>query len=105
MICGMPVFSTDCKTGPRELIAPDTKDIENYPHQTNCGILFPAFNGEQIEADATILEEEQLWIDTLDKYIDNPELFGNIGENAQKRMEEFDKENVKQMWIETLNTV
>jgi len=65
MMCGMPVFSTDCTTGPRELIAPNQS--------------------------------------TLDKYIDNTQLFGNIGENAQKRMEEFDKENVKRMWVELLN--
>lgn len=102
MICAMPVFSTDCTTGPRELIAPN-KDIENYPLQTENGVLFPAFSGEKTAADAPILEEEQLWANTLHQYIDNTQLFGNIGQNAQKRMEEFDKENVKRMWIEILN--
>ncbi len=103
MICGSPVFSTDCTTGPRELIAPNEKDISNYPLQTDYGVLFPAFSGEKIAFDTPILPEEQQWIDTLNQYLQDTESFKNMSKNAQERMKEFDQENVKKMWVETLN--
>jgi len=104
MICGSTVFSTDCTTGPRELIAPDTDtnaSIE-YPFHTPYGVLFPAFDGKIIDADEPLLEAEKLWIDSIAAYTKQPETIDKKGENAKSRMKEFDKEEVKNAWIKLL---
>ncbi len=105
MICGSTIFSTDCTTGPRELIAPDTAinaSIDQYPLHTPYGVLFPAFEREIIAADAPILDAEKLWVDSIIQYTKQPEAFEQMGKNAQKRMKEFDKEEVKKAWIKLL---
>ena|GEM_PF-828417 len=102
MICGIPALSTDCKAGPRELIAPGVETINDYPLETDLGVLFPAFDGEIIDADAPIIVEEQLWIDQLEKYISMPEWRANVSEKARQQMRIYNKDNVKKNWMSLL---
>ncbi len=102
MICACTVMSTDCETGPRELIAPNIHHIENYPLRTDYGVLFPNFNGEKIPPKTPILPEEQLWVNTIKAYAEDKTIFGNMGEQAKERMREYDKNEVRQMWINIL---
>lgn len=102
MICACTVMSTDCETGPRELIAPNIHHIENYPLHTDYGILFPNFNGKKIPPELPILPEEQLWVDTIKTYAKDTTIFEGMGKNAKERMGEYDKNEVRQMWINIL---
>ena len=53
MACGLPVISTDCKSGPREILAPGTDLISETEENLFCkyGILIP-LNNPQAMADA-----------------------------------------------------
>lgn len=64
MICGLPVISTDCKSGPREILSPisDIKiQLKDSIEYSEYGILIPVHNKKRMqEAIIKILSDEEL---------------------------------------------
>jgi len=93
MICSTPVISTDCISGPREILAPNT-DI-NFQLQENIefaknGILYPVDDEKSLANAITILmtnEEKQ------QEYI----------ENSLLKSREFSLEKIIGKYKEVLN--
>ncbi len=92
LACGLPIVSTDCKSGPREILAPNsdflkqTKDIEIAEH----GILTPIKNIKKMsEAMQRILNNEQLRYNYIQK--------------APIRTKEFDVEKIIKEWEKVLD--
>lgn len=59
---GTPVISTDCKSGPREILAPDTEHIKQC-HQISFeqfGVLVPVKHPEKIDARTVSFEEDEM---------------------------------------------
>ena len=89
---GLPVVSTDCKWGPREVLEPSLtyQDEIRYPYNGEYGILLPLFTDESSFRiwEATLLELSS----------DNLRL-----EYYRKKLEtgcrRFDQEEIKQRWI------
>jgi len=103
MICGAAVVTTDCPTGPREMLAPDTSTpatpIRNA-EQAEYGVLMPMLT----EAD-TLSADEQVWVETLDKLLSNPAERQRLGQLAQQRMKDFTHEKIFQRWAEVIEEV
>lgn len=79
MACGIPVISTDCPSGPNEIIT-NGKD----------GILVP-------------VEDENLFADAMYNLLTNEDLRRKLYENAMKRVEDFRTEKIVKEYEELFN--
>jgi len=104
MACGVPVISSDCKSGPREILAPNT-DF-NYqtqkPEFAEYGVLMPAFEVKYKSAEEPLEEREVMWVKTIDKLLEDEDLRKHYSEKAKQRAEDFRIEKIVQEWKEIL---
>jgi len=100
MACRLPIISTDCKSGPREILAPNTdpnyqtRDIEYAQY----GILTPVCTGKFYEDDHPLNREEKILTDAMVEVLSNKELLKNLAEKSKQRAEEFDAKNIIKEW-------
>lgn len=87
MACGLPIVSVDCKSGPREILAPNSdmnqeaKDIEFVDY----GILCPIKNENKL-AEAII------------QVLNNKQLSNNLVEKSKQRAEDFNVKKIIKKW-------
>jgi glycosyltransferase involved in cell wall biosynthesis len=93
MSCGLPVISTDCRTGPREIIR-DGVD----------GILVPPEDVEALEAAMDRLMSDKSERE-LDRLMSDKSERERLSYNAVKVNERFALEKVMGMWEELLRGV
>lgn len=96
MVLGMPVISSDCPTGPLELLLPDWREeppLQNYPRYCPSGILLPIPETQKTES---II----LWADTIMNVLQDERLKREMGKSAKKRMELLDYGVMKDKWLE-----
>lgn len=93
MILGMPVISADCKSGPRELISPDTDVdehvVDNIEYGDN-GVLVPVGSVD-------------LFAQAIKKVIGDEELRKNFGDNAKEHTVKYDTENILDQYVSIFN--
>jgi len=104
MACGVCVVSSDCRSGPREILAPNT-DF-NYqtqkPEFAEYGILMPVFEVKYKSAEEPLGEKEMMWVETIDRLLEDEGLRKNYSEKAKQRAEDFRIEKIVQEWKEIL---
>ena len=94
MICGTSVISTDCPTGPRELLAPDT-DVRyqtHKPEETSYGWLMPLLKDQK---------STDQWVQKVSDLLLNPDLAKVVA--AQQRMKEFSQEKIAKKWFDLIS--
>jgi glycosyltransferase involved in cell wall biosynthesis len=104
MACSVCVVSSDCRSGPREILAPNT-DF-NYqtqkPEFVEYGILMPVFDVKYKNAKEPFEEKEMMWVGIIDKLLEDESLRKNYSEKAKQRAEDFRIEKIVQEWKEIL---
>lgn len=104
LACGKAIISTDCKSGPREILAPDTdfsmtekgtlKDfsLEEY------GILIPAFDRSEDLESTKVSAGEKILSNAICKLYEDKELRTKYEKNCEKRTEDFLPEKIANDW-------
>jgi len=104
MACGVPVVPSDCRSGPREILAPNT-DF-NYktqkPEFAEYGVLMPVFEIKYKTANEPSEEREIMWVKTIDKLLEDEDLRKHYSEKAKQRAEDFRIEKIVEEWKEVL---
>jgi glycosyltransferase involved in cell wall biosynthesis len=92
--------SSDCRSGPREILAPNT-DF-NYqtqkPEFVEYGVLMPVFDVKYKTAKEPLEEREIMWVEAIDKLLEDESLRKSYSEKAKQRAEDFRIEKIVQDW-------
>ena len=102
----LPIISTDCKTGPREILCPEL-DLNNeiiYPYYCKYGILNQPFNDKLLFRnldEVTLNKSENILSDLMVKIIEDPVLRKKYS-NGQRMSEKFDEEEIMKDWEKLL---
>jgi len=104
MACGVPVVSSDCRSGPREILAPNT-DIEyqtDKPEFADYGVLMPVFEVKFKKATHESEEKEKMWVEPLDLLLKDENLRKKYIEKAKERAKDFSIEKIIPQWLSIL---
>lgn len=106
MICGLPVLSTDCKSGPREILAPktDINSTVSTAEYAEYGVLLPVFKGEYFDAKEKISDEESNLTLAIVNLIENKKLYEKYKEKSIERVLDFQINNIVENWLKIIGT-
>ena len=103
MTCGIPVVSTDCPTGPREMLAPDSATPAapiRAAEWAEYGVLMPMLTDAR-----TLAADEQVWVDTLTTLLQDDAKRQHLGEVARRRSNDFTHANTFRRWQQLIDEV
>ena len=99
MICGVPVLSADCPTGPREILAPATLE-DNYDlrsaEMTQSGVLLPMIESKQ---------DLEVWVNAVEQLLGDATLQERMRVNAAQAMKALDRDAVVGQWQQLIENV
>jgi glycosyltransferase involved in cell wall biosynthesis len=96
MTCGIPVISSDCDSGPREILAPNS-DIKK---KTNCieyaeyGILIPVCSHKILGAETPLSIKEKIIVNSILKLFLRKDLLNKYISKSKERIKYFEKNNI-----------
>lgn len=105
MICGVPVLATDCRTGPREILAPATSLCAEpivQPERGDHGWLMPLLGegGSRTRPDAIAA-----WVGTIAAMLDDEDARRRLSQAGRRRMDDFSRERIAAQWLELVESV
>lgn len=107
MSLGIPIISTDCSSGPREILAPGTSvDIKTKKlEKTDCGILIPPLDGRIRQESATLSKSESYLSDGIVHMLNDPVYLGNCKKAVVRRASSFSENSIIPQWVELIKEI
>ncbi|WP_297438898.1 glycosyltransferase [uncultured Clostridium sp.] len=104
MSLGIPIISTDCISGPREIIAPNKfGEVMDYDEIQEYGVLVSDFASIDTIDSLVISSEEINLANRINSLLDNKEVYKSLSEKVKQRSYDFDYTNIKKIWERELN--
>ena len=101
MTCGVPVVSTDCPTGPREMLAPSVEAPKvplRHAEWAEFGILMP-----MLTEPASLPADLDCWVTTLDQLLGDASVRQQLGNAARLRSNDFTHQRIFGQWKELID--
>ena len=98
---GIPIISTDCKYGPREILAPQT-DLNEQSTEVELaqyGILIPPYNDDRNSINKTNEKDKDYLEKAISLLISNPEMFKKYKKQSKVCAKRFDEDKIKKEWL------
>jgi len=97
LFCDIPVMSSDCSTGPREILSTKPyKAVISYPDYAKYGILMPLLASSK---------EIDLWAEQLQKFINNDELSLRYKDCSRDISNKYGINSILSQWVELINNL
>lgn len=98
MACGLPAVSTDCRSGPREIISPESDPRSEADEVERCpyGILVPAWDGAATEEGVAV--RESMMADAVLQTLSDGAVSRCYGAAAARRADDFSLEEIIPRW-------
>lgn len=105
MICNLPVVMSDCKTGPREILLPesDLLSTTDIPLQAEGGYLMPPFTGEINFTDNALTTVEQIWVNQIIDIIQSTSLLQKLKQGCQKAVAKYNAQVMLDLWEQSFD--
>ena len=106
-MCGCPVISSDCRSGPREILAPDTELLyqTNKPEFARYGVLMPVCDNKANILDSRFTQEEAIWAEVIKQSLKDEGLRKKYIGLAKKRILDFKMESIAKQWDEVIEII
>jgi len=105
MACGLPIISSDCPSGPREILAPGTdfrKKLEGKIEYAEYGILTPVCDGNYYSANDPLTKEEKMIANAVIRLLNNKEIREHYQNQSKKRIADFSPEKIIEQWLDVI---
>ena len=104
LACNVPIISTDCKSGPREILAPGTslesnissKEIHEY------GILVPVMDNPIDNKSLELSKEETILANSIISLLNDKEMMKEYIDKSKKRVYDFEINTIVNEWVKVI---